>query len=114
MSHTDDFLSYLYRGNNKAAYEAGVALLNEVEDLKRQLAEAKSQNPKPHVVSYSDFDTMITQSIREYVNRAFPITLSRRSISSGHEAHVFMIEAFIALLNKHELLRKPVTFDYRR
>ena len=114
MSKVEDFLSHLYSSNQREAYEIVLGLVKEVESLNKQLVAAKAPNPEPHVVNMADFDLMISMSIREYVNRKFPVTISNRNVSTGHEPHVFMIETFVGYLTKNELLRKPVKFDYRR
>jgi hypothetical protein len=110
----ESYLSHLYMSEQHQAYEIVLDLVNEVESLKKQLAEEKSLDPKPHMVTLKDFELMISMSVREYVNRAFPVRVSGQSVSAGHEAHFFLLESFVAHLTKNEVLKKPVTFDYRK
>jgi hypothetical protein len=114
MNHAEKLLSHLYTSNQTVAYATVKGLMDEVEDLKKQLAEAKSLTPETHLVTLKDFELMVSCAAQEYVKRAFPIKLSGKQVSSGHEPHFFLIEAFVAHLNRYEILRKPVTFDYRR
>jgi hypothetical protein len=110
----ESYLSHLYVSEQYQAYEIVLGLVNEVEDLKKQLAEAKSLTPEPHLVTLKDFELMVSMASQEYVKRAFPIKLSGKQVSYGQEPHFFLIEAFVSHLNRYEILKKPVVFDYRK
>lgn len=114
MTKTEGYLSHLYMSEQHEAYEIVKGLIDEVEKLNKQLVEAKSMTPAPHVVTLPDFSLMISMASQEYVRRAFPVKLSGREVSTGQEPHLFLLEAFISYLNRNEILKKPVTFDYRR
>jgi len=110
----DKLLSHLYTSNQAVAYATVKGLMDEIEDLKKQLAEEKSLTPEPQLITLKDFELMLSIASQEYVKRAFPIRLSGREVSSGREPHFFLIEAFVSFLTKNEVLKKSVVFDYRR
>ena len=111
---TESYLSHLYVSEQHQAYAIVLGLVNEIEDLKKQLAEAKSLKPEPQLITLKDFELMLSMASQEYVKRAFPIRLSGKEVASGREPHFFLIEAFVSFLTKNEVLKKPVVFDYRR
>jgi hypothetical protein len=113
-SEQEKYLSHLYTSDQKEAYATVKALMGEIEDLKKQLEEAKSLEPAPVLITLKDFELMMSMASQEYVKRAFPIKLSGKEVPSGREPHFFLIEAFVSFLNKSEVLKKQVVFDYRR
>lgn len=71
-----------------------------------------SLNKLDHVVNYSDFQSIISGAKSAINNLNVPLTVTRKRIESYELANVAMIEAVVSYLNKNQLLKKQVKFDF--
>jgi hypothetical protein len=67
-----------------------------------------------HVVTHREFMGMISDAKSRYATKVFPIRISNREVDSSEVSHVLMIESVIGYLNKNNLLRRLVKFNFTR
>jgi CMP-N-acetylneuraminic acid synthetase len=69
-------------------------------------------NKLDHVVNSSDYTSILGHAKKYYVGLKFPVRISRKELEQNDALHICTFEAFINYLNKNNLLRKLVKFDY--
>ena len=69
-------------------------------------------NKLEHVINGNDLFHIISTAKNNYTQRALPVRISRKQVDSGEATHVSVLESFISYLNKSNLLKKLVKFDY--
>jgi hypothetical protein len=65
-----------------------------------------------HVVNSNDLFDIMSGAKNNFSKRKLPVRISRKQVESGEAANVSVIESFISYLNKANLLKKTVKFDY--
>lgn len=69
-------------------------------------------NKMEHLVNSQDLFGIISNAKGSYNKLRLPLRISRIQIDSSELIHIGMIESFISYLNKMNLLKKLVKFDY--
>jgi hypothetical protein len=67
-----------------------------------------------HVITYGNFADLIGEAKKEYPKTSFPVTISRKEISSTEINYMLVLEAFASYLNRMKLLKKLVKFERTR
>lgn len=67
-----------------------------------------------HQMDIGDMRQIVDYAKGSYIQTQLPMKISKKEVYSTEVPHVLMIEAVISHLNRHELLRKLVKFDYTK
>jgi hypothetical protein len=65
-----------------------------------------------HVVNYKDYFNIFAQAKTLYTKMKFPVRLTKKELDGGESLHIPMLESFIWYLNRNNLLKKAIKFDY--
>lgn len=65
-----------------------------------------------YVINNNDYFNILAQAKNYYVKMTLPVRLTRKEMSGNDAVHISTFEAFIGYLNKNNLLKKLVKFDY--
>jgi hypothetical protein len=66
-----------------------------------------------HVVNYKDLFNIFSVARSHIVNSKMPVFITKKKLETSEAVHVAVMEAFISYLNKNEILKKLVKFDYQ-
>jgi hypothetical protein len=69
-------------------------------------------NKLDHIVNASDIYDIMSGAKSNYTNKRMPVRISRKQLDSAEATHISVLESFISYLNKMNLLKKLVKFDY--
>ena len=67
-----------------------------------------------HVISPGDLQEIISVAASNTSTVAAKLIISGKEVSGHNPVHIQMVEAVLAYLNKHSLLKRAVGFEYRR
>lgn len=65
-----------------------------------------------HVIQKHDFTNIISQASSNMSNLKINLHISGKKVDQYEEKHVAMIESVISYMNRNELLKRPVEFNY--
>lgn len=65
-----------------------------------------------HVIQKHEFNNIVSQAASNLTNQKVNLHISGKPVDQYEQKHVAMIEAVISYMNRHELLRKQVDFNY--
>jgi len=65
-----------------------------------------------HVINYKDYLNVAGQAKSIYTTMKLPIRISRKDLEPNQVVHMATLESFILYLNRNDLLKKLVKFDY--
>lgn len=65
-----------------------------------------------HTITRIDFLNIISAASSFYAKQKMPMYISRKQMDNIETTHVAMIESFISYLNRMNLLKKEVKFEY--
>lgn len=65
-----------------------------------------------HVVNHFDFYNIISVANQNYSNNSAELYLSKKRIEPGNLKNVAMIQSFISYLNRNDLLKRQIAFDF--
>jgi hypothetical protein len=80
--------------------------------LKAMMNKHFEFNKLEHMVNSNDLFEIMSGAKSNYSKRALPIRISRKQVESGEATHISVLESFISYLNRANLLKKLVKFDY--
>lgn len=69
-------------------------------------------NKLEHIVNSRDLFQIVGYAKTFLTNVKLPMRISKKQLETTEATHVAMIESFIAYLNKNNLLKKLVKFDF--
>lgn len=81
--------------------------------LKSTFAKHLEMTKLDHVVNYRDLFNIFSVARSHMVNGKMPVFITKKKLETPEAAHVAIMEAFISYLNKNEILKKLVKFDYQ-
>jgi hypothetical protein len=67
-----------------------------------------------HVVTYDDLFILFSEASKYLVRTKLPVQIGNKVLETNESIHLFVMEVFIHYLNRMNLLRKNVTFDYKK
>lgn len=65
-----------------------------------------------HLINKRDLFDILSGAKSAYSNFSLPISVSGRQVEPGEAPNVAVVESFISYLNRMNLLKKTVKFDY--
>ena len=65
-----------------------------------------------YVVNHHDYINILNQAKNFYIKMRLPVRLSRKELLASEAVHIAMLETFISYLNKNNILKKLVKFDF--
>jgi hypothetical protein len=109
--------------------------MSELEEIERDLREYLEKEPNlrkadklvyltaifhkrleirklDHVVSYADYFSILGQAKNFYIRMKLPVRISGKELEANDALHVSTLESFIGYLNRNNLLKKLIKFDY--
>lgn len=69
-------------------------------------------NRLEHVIPYKDFFLMAADAKRHYIGMKVPLKISKHEVDQNDLTHIAFLESFTLYLNRMNLLRKSIKFDY--
>lgn len=69
-------------------------------------------NKLEHLVNSGDLHDILSGAKSNYTNKRLPVRITRKQLDSSEATHISVLESFISYLNKMNLLKKLVKFDY--
>jgi hypothetical protein len=66
-----------------------------------------------HLVTYKDVFNIFSEARNYLIKTKFPVFIGKKQLETSETTHVAIMEAFILYLNRMQLLKKLVKFDYR-
>lgn len=67
-----------------------------------------------HTIVHGDIVDMISKAKSAWPNTIMPVEISRKEIKGVDVSYILIIESFINHLNRNNLLKRLVKFDYSR
>lgn len=109
--------------------------MSELEEIERDLREYLDKEPNlrredrleyltaifnkrselmklPHVVNYYDYFNMLSGAKNLFIRMKLPVRITGKQLEPPDATHIATLETFIGYLNKNNLLKKLVKFDY--
>ena len=65
-----------------------------------------------HVINHYDYFNILSEAKKFYTKMRLPICISKKELVPNETTHVATIETFIRYLNRNNLLKKFVKFDF--
>lgn len=69
-------------------------------------------NKLDHVVNKGDLYEIISGAKNVFTNKRLPLRISRKDVDQSDLPHISVIESFIGYLNRMNLVKKMIKFDY--
>lgn len=69
-------------------------------------------NKLDHLINNSDYFKILSNAKSNYINMKLPVRISSKELEANDAIHVAVVESMLAYLNKNNLLKKFVRFDY--
>lgn len=69
-------------------------------------------NKLEHVVNSADLFEIVSRAKNNYTRQSVPVRITRKQVESSELTHIAIIESFISYLNKMNLIKRLVKFDY--
>lgn len=66
-----------------------------------------------HVVNYKDLFNIFSEARGHIVKNKMPVFIGKKKLETSEATHVAVMEAFILYLNRMQLAKKIIKFDYR-
>ena len=66
-----------------------------------------------HLVTHKDLFLIFSDATKFMIHTKFPMFVSKKKLETSETAHVAIMEAFVLYLNRMNLLKKLVKFDFR-
>lgn len=109
--------------------------MSELEEIERDLREYLTKEPNlrredrlayltaifhkrlelkklDYVINNSDYFNILSNAKNFYIRMTLPIRITRKELQANDATHIAILESFISYLNKNQLLKKLVKFDY--
>lgn len=109
--------------------------MSELEEIERDLREYLQKEPNlrredrlaylttifhkrmelkklEYVINHNDYFSVLGQAKNFYVKMTLPVRMSRKELLANDATHIAVLESFISYLNRNNLLKKLVKFDY--
>lgn len=67
-----------------------------------------------HMMTHHDLNDMVNYAKGQWARTTMPMEISKKEVYHNDVNYVLIIEAFIGYLNKNNLLKRLVKFDYSR
>lgn len=65
-----------------------------------------------HLVNSGDLHDIMSGAKNNYTNKRLPVRITRKQLDSTEATHISVLESFISYLNRNNLIKKLVKFDY--
>jgi hypothetical protein len=81
--------------------------------LKAIITKHQEMTNLEHLVNYKDLFNIFSDARGHIVKSRMPVFITKKQLDTSEAVHVSVMEAFILYLNRMQLLKKLVKFDYK-
>lgn len=65
-----------------------------------------------HLINNADYFKILSQAKNNYISMKLPVRISYKELEANDALHIATVESVLMYLNKNNLLKKFVKFDY--
>lgn len=69
-------------------------------------------NKLDHLINNADYFKILSQAKSNYISMKLPVRISYKELEANDALHIATVESVLMYLNKNNLLKKFVKFDY--
>lgn len=93
--------------------EPNLSRADRLSYLKNTFNKHMEMTKLEHVVNYKDVFNIFSEARHFLVTHRMPVFITKKQMETSETAHIAIMEAFIGYLNRMQLLKKLVKFDYK-